>query len=106
MAQRQITGTWQLANGSPLALGYLKVRLSTDAAVLGVGGDQITAGKIVTVNLDSSGTISGTILFWPNDQLTPTNTVYIIQAFSASGQKCWQSEVMIPSGAGSFSLNG
>jgi hypothetical protein len=106
MAQRQITGTWQLANGAPLALGYLKIRLNTDAAVLGIGGDQVTAGTIVTVALDVNGSIAGTVLLWPNDQLTPINTVYIIQAYSASGQKCWYSEVSIPSGAGSFSLNG
>jgi hypothetical protein len=103
--QRQITGNWQLPNGAPLVLGYLRIRLNIDAAVLGVGGDQVTAGTIVKVNLDSGGSIAGTVLIWPNDQLTPA-TVYIVQAFSASGQKCWQSEVTIPSGAGSFSLNG
>jgi hypothetical protein len=106
MAQRQITGTWQLANGAPLALGYLKIRLNVDASTLGLGGDQITAGTIITVQLDANGSIVGTVLLWPNDTLTPINTVYIIQAYSASGQKCWYSEVAIPSGAGAFSLNG
>jgi hypothetical protein len=104
MAQRQIiNGGFQLPNALPLALGYLKMRLNTDATT---GVDQIVAGRIVTVPLDANGNVAGTVLVWPNDQLTPANTVYVTQAFSASGQLCWSEELSIPSGAGSYSLSG
>jgi hypothetical protein len=104
VAQRQIiNGGFQLPNGSPLALGYLKMRLNVDATT---GVDQIVAGRVVTVPLDSNGNISGAVLVWPNDQLIPINTVYVTQAFSASGQLCWHEELSIPSGAGSYSLSG
>ena len=103
MAQRQIiNGGFQLPNRSPLALGYLKMRLNTDATT---GADQIVAGRIITVPLDSNGNVSGTVLIWPNDQLSPA-TVYVTQAYSAQGQLCWGEELSIPSGAGSFSLSG
>jgi len=48
------------------------MRLNTDATT---GVDQIVAGRIVTVPLDANGNVAGTVLVWPNDQLTPANTV-------------------------------
>jgi hypothetical protein len=104
MAARQIiNGGFQAADGSALALGTLKFRLNTDAVTS--GNEQIVAGRIVSVPLDSSGNVSGTVDIWPNDQLTPTDTVYIVTAISARGEISWRSEQVIPSGVGSFDLN-
>lgn len=102
MSQRQITGGgFQTPSGEPLAFGYLLMRLNTDATT---GVDQICAGRIVNIPLDAFGNILGTILIWPNDILSPANTVYVTQAFSAAGLKVWESELSIPSGATPFSL--
>ena len=52
-----------------------------------------------------SCTIGAAVNVWPNDQLTPTDTVYIVQAFTAKGQLAWKSEQVVPSGGGAFDLN-
>jgi len=89
MAREQLDfGVFQDAAGNPLALGYLTVRLNTDA--VSNDGDQVSAGIIVTVPLDANGLISGSAQFWPNNQLTPTDTVYIIKAYTARGQLVWE----------------
>ena len=104
MAQRQIiNGGFQDALGNPLNLGYLTMHLNTDA-VTGTNV-QICAGRVVLVPLDSSGNVSGVVLIWPNDQLTPTDTVYFVQAYSAQGQLAWQGQQLVTSGGGSFDLN-
>jgi hypothetical protein len=102
-AKRQITGgNFQDALGHPLDAGYLTFRLNTDAHA---GAIQVVAGSVVTVPLDSNGSVSGTVYIWPNDQLVPSDTVYIVTAYSAAGQQVWRSEQTIPSGVGSFDLN-
>lgn len=93
MAQQNYSVTYQLPNGTPLADGSVTVRLNTDAVALGTGGHQITAGKVVKVLLDDTG--SATFLIWPNDQLTPAGTVYILEAFSARGESAWSGQVSI-----------
>jgi hypothetical protein len=103
MAQRQIIGGgFQDALGNKLASGYITLRLNTDA-VTGTGA-QLAAGRLVRVSLDINGDISGTVLLWPNDQMTPTDTVYIVRVYSVKGQLAWSSEQVIPSGVGSYDI--
>lgn len=89
MAREQLDfGVFQDVAGNPLALGYLTVRLNKDAVT--ATGDQISAGIVVTVPLNADGFIAGAAMFWPNNQLTPTDTVYIIKAYTARGQFVWE----------------
>lgn len=106
MAQRQVVkGNFQDCLGNPLALGYLTWRLNTDA-VTGTNV-QVTAGRVLNVPLDSFGNVLGTVAIWPNDQLTPSSTVYIVKAYTAQGQLAWTNPTFsLPSGAGSYSLGG
>lgn len=103
MAQRRIiNGGWQDSLGNPLALGYLTFQLNTD----GQTGVQITAGRLVTVPLDSSGNISGTILLWTNDGMSPAGTTYSIIAYTAQGQPVWRNpKFTLPAGAGSYNFS-
>jgi hypothetical protein len=89
MAKVQVDfGVFQDALGHPLALGYLTFRLNTDAVTS--GNQQVVAGRIVRVDLDVNGLINGAALFWPNTDLTPIDTVYIVKAYKANGQLVWE----------------
>jgi hypothetical protein len=93
MAKILITGgNFQDAAGNPIAFGIVTFRLNTDAMA---GDSQISAGRIVTFNLDANGNLSGYI--WPNDQMAPNNTVYFAKAYAADGQLVWESEFYITS---------
>ena len=59
------------------------------------GGEQIVAGRIVTVPLDANGLVAGVVLVWPNSDLTPADTVYIVKAFTAVGQFVWEGQIAI-----------
>jgi hypothetical protein len=87
-------GSFQAPNGVPLAGGYVTFRLNTDAMA---GDSQISAGRIVTFPLDANGNLSG--LIWPNDQMTPNDTIYFAQAFTATGELVWESQLHITSGS-------
>lgn len=83
----QITGgAFQNAKGDPLDSGYLLFVLSQDAQI---GTQNIAAGRIVNVPLDSNGDVSGTVDVWPNDLLSPVNTFYMVSAYSEEGQLVW-----------------
>jgi hypothetical protein len=110
MALRQIiNGNFQSPSGVPLAFGYVTFRLSTDAVT--DTGQQVSSELLITVPLDVNGNVLGTSL-WPNDQLTPADTVYILRAYTAAGELVLEAGtgglagLVIPSGAGPFSLNG
>jgi hypothetical protein len=104
MATRQIIGgNFQDVVGNPLNGGAVTFELNTDGQA---GTIQVIAGVLTKALLDGSGNISGTINLWPNDQLIPTTTVYRIKAYTSAGQLAWESENVIPSGAGSFDLGG
>lgn len=102
MAIRQIVGgNFQDAEGNALNGGSVTFRLTTDAVATGT---QVVAAILTKATLDTSGNIVGTVNLWPNDQLDPTDTVYRIKAYSASGLQVWETEAVIPSGGGSFDL--
>jgi hypothetical protein len=91
MARTQLNfGVFQDALGNPLALGYLLIRLNIDA--VSNDGSQVSAGRVVRVQLDANGLVDGVADFWPNDELTPSGTVYIVKAYTAQGQFVWQGE--------------
>lgn len=102
MALRQIiNGAWQDLAGNPLALGYLTFRLNTD----GQAGVQIAAGRLVTVPLDSTGNISGTVSLQTNDSMTPATT-YDVRAYTAQGQPVWRNPAFtLPTGVGAYSFS-
>lgn len=97
-----VTYTFQDASGNPIANGKATFRLNTDAVVT-ASGQQINAGIVTSFALDNSGTLSGNI--WPNDQLTPTNTVYKASVFTSQGQLVWNEDLsIISTDFGSFVL--
>jgi len=95
MALRQIVnGAWQDSAGNPLALGYLTFRLNTDGMS---GGVQVAAGRLVTVSLDDSGNIAGTVSI--QDSATTPATTYDIRAYSAAGLEVWRNpKFTLPAG--------
>ena len=83
-------GNYQGPDGKPLAFGKVTFKLNTDAKA---GTYQVTAGRVVTFNLDANGNLAGYI--WPNDGMTPNDTVYIAKAYNAAGQWCWEAQFYI-----------
>jgi hypothetical protein len=75
---------YALANGKPLANGNLLIHLNYDA--LSPNG-QIGARIKNNVVLGDAGQIAALDgpTFWPNSQLKPSNSVYILEAFNADG---------------------
>jgi hypothetical protein len=85
-------GAFQDALGNVVANGYIIMQLSQDAQVTGASPEiQITAGRTLKINLDSSGNIAASPAqyAWPNDVLTPANTYYTVAVYTASGQLVW-----------------
>ena len=87
----QITGgAFQDFEGNVLANGYLTMQLSHDAEE-SFGPGQVVAGYPRRIPLDANGDIAGTVLVWPNDQLSPANTYYIVKAYRRDGISAWAS---------------
>jgi hypothetical protein len=85
-------GAFQDALGNVVANGYMLMQLSQDAQVAGSSPEvQITAGRVLKVDLDSSGNVkqSPAQYIWPNDVITPANTYYTASVYTASGQLVW-----------------
>ena len=96
-------GNFQDALGNPLANGYLTFRLNTDAMVANSPNVQVTAGRVVNVTLGPDGNVYGAFPIWGNDAMTPSNTVYIVKAYSAAGELVWNNQMTI-TGTGTFDL--
>lgn len=84
-----IGGNFQDNEGNVLVNGTLKVRLSSDEQVAGVG--QICAGVVTTLTLDANGAIDTSTpqYVWGNDQMLPVNSFYIVEGFKSDGQLAW-----------------
>jgi hypothetical protein len=84
-------GAFQDSEGNPLALGYLTMKLSQDAAVSGVG--VICSGIEITINLDVNGNVvaSPAQSVWANTGgvLSPVNTFYKVTGYTAKGQRAF-----------------
>lgn len=93
----QITGgAFQDLEGSVLANGYLTMQLSHDEQFsFSSGGDdpdgQVVGGSTRRIPLDANGNINGTVYVWPNDQLNPANSYYIVNAYRRDGVQAWLS---------------
>jgi hypothetical protein len=86
-----IGGAFQDGEGNPLSLGYLKMKLSQDASVSGVGN--ICSGIEITIQLDVDGNVvtSPAQSVWANTGgiLAPINTYYKVTGYTAAGQRAW-----------------
>ena len=88
----QLTGGgFQDSEGDPLSFGYLKMKLSQDASVSGVGN--ICSGIEITIQLDVNGNVvaSPAQSVWANTGgvLAPINTFYKVTGYTAAGQRAW-----------------
>jgi len=77
-------GHFQDAEGNVLANGYLKMILSTDGGISGVG--MVCAGITITINLDANGSVIAGQYVWGNDVITPVNSYYTVTGYTAAGQ--------------------
>jgi hypothetical protein len=75
---------YQFVNGNPVAFGYLIIHLDKDA-VSSTG--QVSSRVKVKLSLDGAGMIVSGPVFWPNSQLTPTDTLYIYSVYTQAGQR-------------------
>lgn len=77
--------TFTDAGGNPLSNGYLLIRLSADAQA--PDSSQIASQRVMRVALDANGVITGGPEFWPNSEMNPSSTVYLLSVFRQNGQK-------------------
>jgi hypothetical protein len=77
-----VVNTFQNPDGSPVANGYILIRLCLDGSV---DDDQINS-NYTQINLNSSGVIIGSPTFWPNIDISPSGTYYIMFVYSSDGQ--------------------
>lgn len=83
MARVALTVTnFQNADGSPVANGYIRIRLSQPGSS---GGQQIQT-NFTQISLDSNGNITGAPTFWPNASILPAGSYYILEVFNFHGQ--------------------
>jgi hypothetical protein len=85
-----VGGSFQDFKGNVLANGYLTMQLNRDGQE-SVDPGQVFAGFPIRVPLDTNGNILGTVMVWPNDQLNPANSYYIVNAYRTDGTQAWAS---------------
>lgn len=73
---------FQNADGTPVALGTLQIRLNINGSV----NDTQLQTNTSVINLDVNGNVLGSPTFWPNADILPTGTYYIFSVYSAAGQ--------------------
>lgn len=89
--KNQITGgAFQDLEGSVLANGYLTMQLSHDEQE-SVDPGNVIGGSTRRIPLDANGNINGTVYVWPNDQLNPASSYYIVNAYRRDGVQAWLS---------------
>lgn len=74
--------TFQNPDGSPVANGYIRIRLSQ----IGSSNSQQIDIVFTKTLLNASGVIIGSPTFWPNSGILPAGTYYIIEVYNSSGQ--------------------
>jgi hypothetical protein len=83
-----IGGAFQDFEGNVLANGYLTMQLSHDEQE-SVDPGNIVGAFALRVPLDANGNIAGTVSVWPNDQLNPASSYYVVNAYRADGAQAW-----------------
>lgn len=86
-------GAFQDPEGNPIALGTVQVALQQDVLV---GTVQLCAGIKNTLNLNSSGSVTGSPTLWGP-------VTYLMTAYTRAGLKAWRGSVFVPD-ASTFSL--
>ena len=104
-----INGGFQDAMGKPLANGWLRLKINTDAQILNptpVG--QICGGLSIGYALDGSGNIYGSVFVLRTDYLytgggiAPAYTAYV---YAEDGQLVWGPSIQTVAGASVFNIN-
>jgi hypothetical protein len=90
LGPQETTFTFQDPAGNPLADGQLSIRLNTDASTT---DRQIVASRWVDTTLNSDG--SATVALWPNGELSPSGTVYLVRVYTARGQLAWDKQLTV-----------
>jgi hypothetical protein len=89
--------TFYTTDGAPLANGYLLLQINTDVQTPDPG--QLGAQSVTRIQLDEDGTITGSPTFWGNQNLLPANSVYLLSAYTESGQQVlYRILVVVPPG--------
>lgn len=102
VTQQLIIMSFQDPSGNPIANGTVTVRLQVDISAATSGGPQVSAGRIVSVLLDDTGT--GNFLLWPNDVTFPAGSVYFLKCYTSLGQPVWSGELTVAQGATNYLL--
>jgi hypothetical protein len=89
---QSVSFAFQDPSGAPLAFGKVLVRLQQDVSANVALGPQISAGRVITVALDSNGT--ATVDLYPAASYTPSMP-YNLEAYSAEGQLCWSGTLSV-----------
>jgi hypothetical protein len=99
-----IGGKFQDPEGNLLVNGYLKMVLSQDGTVPGVGS--ICSGIEITIQLNSAGSVNVTPpqYVWGNDVILPVNNYYKVTGYTAAGQPAWGPNVQQVIGTGTFDV--
>lgn len=90
-----IGGGFQDSLGNPLQNGTLKLHLSQDCLVFGVG--TICSGIDIIIQLDSNGNVASSAstppaanqFVWSNLAMSPQNNFYRVTGFTAEGQRAF-----------------
>lgn len=93
MSQQTITLVFQDPSSMPIANGTVSFRLNVDGATAVLNGVQVSAGRLVSVTLDSSGSVS--FLIWPNDQLFPAGTIYFVDVYTSTGELVLSNQITV-----------
>lgn len=103
----QLTGgSYQDMFGNPIALGYLKMKLTNPMEVYTVG-DEIIEGNDIsfTIKLDANGNCVSGQFVYSTSVLTPTTT-YTVQAYAADGARAGAPQtVTVPNTSSSYSIS-
>jgi hypothetical protein len=99
---KTITGTFLTPGGAPAAGATLRLQLSQDATILGLG--QIAPLRYY-VTLNSEGQIPAGTTIWPNDNMTPSGTYYTATLTMPGFERAYGPEVWQISGSSPINLN-
>ena len=84
-----------LANGLPVAEGEVFIRLDKDCQ----GPDGQVSTRVSSFFLDTTGAPVGSPEFWPNNELLPNDSAYLMSVKNAQGERIlqWQQVFVGPS---------
>lgn len=91
--QQSVSLTFQDAAGNPLAGGSVRITMSVDISTATSGGPQVAAQRTVEATLDSNGSV--TVDLWPNNLLSPSGSVYFVNAYASGGQPAWSGQITV-----------